>query len=270
MLTKIQSASLAKGAVVVSPSLRPRFHAHRLYPRFAGLTRVASRAPSVNVAVLALGGRLLQDTSTCASEELTFEEAQSINLVVCGLERSGTTFLTHAARARVGDSMRVWKTHDPYSPRDFLPRGVPVIVTLRSPLDTAISKATYHGDPSTPKALCRRLDLVTTWLRLFAREAGGPNLTLAEFDDFVADPAHVLDRAAVPLPITNVTTADVTAQVDSSDVQLGLDSRQTHTPNQHRFERRSSFEAFVDDAAVRRRLALAVEAMDSVRRRHGA
>lgn len=231
---------------------------------------MASRVPGLTERVLFLGGGFLQDQTPSSSEDPTVEDILATSLVVCGVQRSGTTYLSRAADTLLDGSGRVWKSHDPFAPRDFLPYGIPVIITLRDPLATAISKATYHGDALTPRSLCRRLDLVTTWYRLVAHEPRNPLLTTADFDEFTDYPATCLQRPLKDRVTTNVSAGDVLSRVELIDSQQNLDSSQTHTPHPERLDRRSRLEDFTEQPSVRRHLGRALEALERVRQNHAA
>jgi len=239
-----------------------------MYPRYVALTRATSRLPGLTEWVLSLVGGLLQDQTPSSSQDPTIEDVQTTSLVVCGVQRSGTTFLARAAEVLLNGTGRVWQSHDPFAPRDFLPHGIPVIVTLRDPLESAISKATYHGDAVTSQSLCRRLDLVTTWFRLIAHESPHPQLMTSEFEEFTVAPAACLASLLGNEVLTSVSAKDVLTRVESIDTQQRLDSSQTHIPHPDRLDRRSRFEELADDATVRRHLGRALEAMERVRQNH--
>lgn len=251
-------------------STRAQFYGHRIYPRFTGLIRVTSQVPGLTETVLALGSGLLQDLTPSSSENPTADQIRSTLLVVCGVQRSGTTFLAQAAEAAADGAGIIWHTHDPFVPRDFLPHDVPVIIPLRDPLACAISKATYHNDPVSPQALCRRMDLVTAWCRLIAHEPRNPLISVVEFDEFTADP----DTALAPLlrfrTFETVGASTAITRVASRDTERDTPCYHTHLPHPDRLERRARFEAFTDHASIRRHLDMALDAQERVRQNHGA
>jgi len=259
---------MSKGATVSASHMRPRFHCHRLYPRYAPMVRMMSRVPGLTEKVLFLGGGLLQDQTRSSSQDPTVEDVHATSLVVCGVQRSGTTFLARAAEVLLDGTGGVWQSHDPFVSRDFLPHGIPVIVTLRDPLESAISKATYHSDAVTSQSLCRRLDLVTTWYRLIAHEPPHPLLTTSEFEEFTVAPAACLASLLGNEVLTSVSANDVLTRVELTDSDRDIDSSQTHIPHPERLDRRSRFEELADDATVRRHLGRALEAMERVRQNH--
>jgi len=195
---------------------------------------------------------------------------RSTLLVVCGVQRSGTTFLAQAAKAAADGTGTIWHSHNPFVPRDFLPHDVPVIIALRDPLTCAISKATYHDDPVSPRALCRRLDLVTAWCRFMAREPRNPLMSVAEFEEFTADPGETLARLPRFRTLETVGARDVIARVAARDAAGDTPGYQTHLPHPDRLRRQARFEAFTDHASVRRHLGMAHDAQERVRQNHGA
>lgn len=253
---------------MISAHARPHFHPHRVYPRRTRLVMGTSRVAGVTDALLRWTPRLILDSTPISSEDPRTSDVRSTRLVVCGLPRSGTTFLTRAGEIFLGGRGSVWKSHDPFVGRDFLPSGVPVIVLLRAPLETAISKAIFHEDQVTATSLMRRLALTTTWYRLMAHEPPHELLRAWDFAEVVADPSFVLEstlhqRSAAPLE-----AAAVVQEVSSDDEHQGVTSPQTHIPHADRTRLQARYESFAENARVHRYLSLALEAQEEVRHNH--
>lgn len=249
-------------------SSRPTFHGHRIYPRYAPLVRASCRYPSLTPWLLRMGRGFLQDQTASSSEDPGLDDRRATRIVICGVQRSGTTFLAQAAEILLEAPGRVWHSHDPWIARDFIPHGIPVIVTVRDPLDSAVSKAVYHSDAPTAQALCRRIDLVTAWYRLVAHEPRSPLLTIAEFGEFTQYPQKSL-ADIMPTPVAvDMTTHDIRARVEWIDRHQHLDSEQTHLPHTDRLERQAQFQEFANVPSVQRRLAQARDAQERVRQNH--
>lgn len=228
--------------------------------RQAGLTEALLRwAPSITI-----------DRAFSASENPGPRDLASAQVAICGVPRSGTTFLGRAADVFLGDPGAAWKTHDPYIWMDFIPQGKPVIIALRDPLDTAVSKVIYHGDEVTPVALMRRLALTTAWLRIMARQPHHDLMRVCEFADFTADPQGTLEARLQLQPVGPVIAGAIRADVDAEDRHHGVDTLQSHGPNDRRDGVIDTCLAFADHRSVRRRIKQAVEAQERVRQNHGA
>lgn len=253
--------------MTTTPS-RVHFHPQRVFPRRARLMMGLAQVPGMAEALIRYAPGLALERTRIASEDPAEGDLQATSLVVCGVPRSGTTFLASAAKTFLGGQGRVWKSHDPFVVGDFVPLGVPVVITLRPPLDTAVSKAIYHNDPVSPTSLVRRLALTTAWHRLMARQARHELVRAWNFTDVIADPERVLQStlhrsASVPLNVKAVVS-----DVGEIDTQHRQSMQQTHIPHQGRHLLRARFEEFADDRRVRRYLALALEAQERVRRNH--
>jgi hypothetical protein len=232
------------------------------------MVMVATRVPSMAKALLRWTPRLAFDDTVSTTEDPGFPDVEATSLVVCGVPRSGTTYLGRAAEAFLGSGGGVWRSHDPFVARDFLPWGVPVVVTLRPPLETAISKAIYHGDPVTATSLVRRLALTTAWHRLVAREPHHELMRAWDFADFTTNPSHVLQTTLGRPSSVPVDAAEVAAAVYEEDTRHRVLLEQTHTPRASRALIRAKYEDFIRDGKVQRYLALALEAQEKVRQNH--
>jgi hypothetical protein len=247
---------------------RPHFHPHRVYPRRIRLVMAASRVPGATEALVHWTPRIVLNTAPCIHEDPDIGTAQATRLVVCGLPRSGTTYLSRAAEMFLGAEGAVWKSHDPFVHRDFIPWGIPVLITLRPPLENAISKAIYHADPITPGALVRRLALITAWYRLMAREPQHELLRFCEFSDVIKDPHDVLRTVLHGSCSPRIDCSTVVNAVATEDARKELASPQTHIPHMDRAQLRARYEEFADDVKVSRYVTLAQEAQEGVRQNH--
>ena len=249
---------------------RPRFHPHRTYPQRTALLRATSQIPGATAALLRLCPGLIMDRVPCSLEDPHDEHLHGTRLAICGLPRTGTTFLSRAARDYLGSAQQVWKSHDPFMPRDFISRGIPVVITLRPVWDTAISKSIYHGDPISRDALVQRLSLITTWHRLMGQERSHPLMRAWNFETFTVDPQSTLERT---LPATvggRVDPVAVVAAVSATDDHEHISASQAHTPSQDRRALRARYETYAADSKIQRHLAIAVEAQERVRQNHAA
>ncbi|HAN71004.1 MAG TPA: hypothetical protein DCQ36_05370 [Actinobacteria bacterium] len=251
-----------------STDSRPHFHPHRVYPRRTRLVMGASRIAGVTEALVRWAPRIALNTTPSISEDPGTVEVLSTRLVVCGIPRSGTTYLSRAAEMFLAGDGAVWKSHDPFVGRDFLPRGIPVIITLRPPLEHAIAKAIFHEDPVTPASLARRLALITAWYRLMAREPRHELLRAWDFSDIISDPDYVLRTTLRQSSAAPIDSAAVENHVGDDDARREVASPHTHIPHADRAQLRAHYENFVEDAKVCRYLALTLEAQERVRQNH--
>ena len=247
---------------------RPHFHPHRVFPRRTRMVMAAARVPSLTETLLRWTPRLAFDETVSATEDPGFPDVQATTLVVCGVPRSGTTYLGRAAEAFLGSGGGVWKSHDPFVARDFLPWGVPVVITLRPQLETAISKAIYHGDSVSSTSLVRRIALTTAWHRLVAREPRHALMRAWDFAEFTTNPSHVLQTTLGRSSSAPLDAAEVAAAVSEEDTRNQVILEQTHTPRASRALIRAQYEDFIRDEKVQRYLALALEAQGRVRENH--
>lgn len=203
--------------------------------------------PTVNT----LLGRLILDPFVSFSENPLPADLDCARIGVCGFPRTGTTFLLKAANVYLGDSSSAWKNHDPYAIRDFSARGIPVLLSLRDPLDAALSWAIYHGDAPSVEAITHRLDLFTAWHRIARREVRGARVVAADFDVFTRDPAPLIASVVtdVLLQESPATISEEVARDNSNDA---LGSHASNTPSEARQRIKQQYADLTDHPRVQR------------------
>lgn len=163
------------------------------------------------------------DKSTSTTENPSLQDLQQAEVVVCGFPRTGTTFLQAVIAEAFGRSTACWKNHDVLGIRRYMRVGIPTIVTLRDPLDTAISWSIYNRDEPSAAMLAHRLDAYSLWHENVLPHLESRLLRLKSFADFREHPMETLNPLLQALAVS-----DEVAFADAATVLTRVDNENNH------------------------------------------
>ena len=193
------------------------FHPHRLAPRYSALFAYASRVPWGLEAACKGVGWLAFDGIRTTSETPETSTLPDLGFVVCGFPRTGTTYAQALLGSHLATGQRSWHTHDVLAIDSYHRAGLPVVVTLRDPIDTVASWSTYHGDTPSPTSITRRLRAYEAWHRRLTQWVPHVSLVGMHFESF-----------------TQFKSPDVASRVNEEDKNRRLDPLQQHLPHRDR------------------------------------
>jgi len=190
------------------------FHPHRLAPRYSATFAAASRIPGGVEALSLTLGRIAFDGVKATSESPSPADMERVRFVVCGFPRTGTTYAVATLEGGLAQSETGWHTHDVLAIDSYCRAEVPVIITLRTPVDTVASWSTYHGDAPSPSHIKRRLRTYEAWHRRLVRWLPHSGIVGLHFETLTTPPS-----------------AHVGARIRQSDATCGIGPMQQHLPH---------------------------------------
>ena len=226
------------------------FHPQRLKPRYVSALARLSKAPGGLPMATRVFAPIAFDRATSTTENPTLCELQQAEIVVCGFPRTGTTFLQAVVNEAFGRSSACWKNHDVLGIRRYMRMGIPSIVTLRDPLDTAISWSIYNRDEPNATMLARRLDAYSLWHENVLPHLESRLLRLKPFADFREHPMETLNPLLQALAVSDeVAFADVNTiltRIDQDNHADHIALEHANVPHPDRTALKAPYRALTD------------------------
>jgi hypothetical protein len=215
------------------------------------------------MAITILGPIAMSHTRS-TTENPTALDIELARIVVCGFPRTGTTFLQTAIQDVFEDSTACWKNHDVLGIPRYLKAGIPTVVTLRDPLDTAVSWSIYNQDRPNPALLAHRLTTYALWHEQVLHYMHSRLLRLKRFDDFREHPfetmSPVLKKIAQEQELHHVNAEMVTQELSEKNRDQGIQFSQANTPSSARHAQRNGYL----ELTSHRRVASALDRASSI------
>jgi hypothetical protein len=190
-------------------------------------------------------GPIANSHERSTSENPTSLDIELSRVVVCGFPRTGTTFLQTAIQDVFEDSTACWKNHDVLGIPRYLKAGIPTVVTLREPLDTAVSWSIYNQDRVDADLLAHRLNTYAIWHEQVLHYLHSRLLRLKRFDDFREHPfetmSPVLQQIAREEELHHVDAEFVQNDLERKNLEQGLLISRANLPSGERHEQRQRY-----------------------------
>lgn len=224
-------------------------------PRYSGIGDVVTRLPG-GFSAMSAAYPLLGDRARTAGDAPASLAGNGSPIAVVAFPRTGSRFLATAV-SELLHGVEVPHLHDPLLIEMLQRQGVQVLVSLRSPLDAAISWSIYNGDEPTEKLLLSRLKAYVMWHRYIRRLTKDDRLAFLRFENFTADPAAALASFLPNTESRSITSRDVWLQVAADNNASSWEV--TNLPSEHRQQRRARYDQYVSTRSIHRTLSQADE-----------
>jgi len=213
------------------------FHPQKLYPRYAKLAAVAARTkPTFELFRATLP--FAMDSRPAQTDKVNDQVLADTAIAIIGFPRTGTTFLQFALEDTYAYFNSIYKNHNVRSIPLFSSIGTPVLITLRSPMDTCISWSFYNQDDVTKALAISRLNTYLAWHRILKRKISSPVVHLVNFDDFTSTldnlPKDIWDRIGAPVSIAARDTSSLRHELSYQQKSQGMALEVGNTPNSAR------------------------------------
>jgi hypothetical protein len=216
-------------------------------------------------------GPIANSHERSTSENPTALEIELSRVVVCGFPRTGTTFLQTAIQDVFEDSTACWKNHDVLGIPRYLKAGIPTVVTLREPLDTAVSWSIYNHDRPDAALFTHRLTTYAMWHEQVLEYLHSRLLRLKRFDDFREHPFEtmnpVLQQIAQEEELHHVDAEFVQHDLEVRNLEQGISVSQANLPAAERRAQRQKYLALTSSRRVARALDRASSIYDDLHSR---